>query len=282
MKVKDLMTKKPITTLIPGNREDVLSTLVKNNKTSLPVVDDEGNYVGVITRKMIFRKPNEDQVAMLVDKEHPVISPTADIDKAVQMLVENRCFRLPVVKGSQLVGIITPSDILSVVREGGLQDPVENYIHSTCVPVHTETPIRIAGHIIRVSAVYALPVLDDEGDLVGLVTDRDLFNHTYIEESTALTELGLDSDEDEWTWEGLRTVMSFYFETSKVDLPLNPVKDIMVKDPLTVYGKTTVSKAARDMVANDYGQLPVLDKDNRLRAVIYDLDIIECLLESGE
>ena len=53
----------------------------------------------------------------------------------------------------------------------------------------------------------------------------------------------------------------------------------MVEDPLTVYTKTTVAKAAREMRANDFGQLPVLDKDNRLSAMIYDLDIIECLLD---
>ena len=36
------------------------------------------------------------------------------------------------------------------------------------------------------------------------------------------------------------------------------------------------------MVANDFGQLPVLDKEDRLRAIIHDLDIIECLLREEE
>ena len=237
--------------------------------------------VGVVTRKMIFRKPNENQLAMLTDTDHPYISPTADIDKAATKLVKERVFRLPVVKGKKLVGIITPSDLLRRVKEQDLAEPVENYISTTCVAVHTETPINVAANIIRVSAVYALPVLDDDSNLAGIVTDRDLFNLSYIDQGMALTELGLGTDEDAWTWEGLRSVMSFYFETSKVDLPTIPVKEIMVVDPVTVYGKTSVAKAAREMMANDFGQLPVLDKDNRLRSLVYDLDVIGSLLDES-
>jgi CBS domain-containing protein len=276
MLVKDLMTKKPIVAKLPGNREDVMALMVKHNKTSLPVVSPEGEYVGVITRKMIFQKPDVDQLAMLVNRNHPYISPTAEIDKAAAKLVQERVFRLPVVKGGSVVGIITPSDILKVVEDGDYDDPVERFITTTCVPIHLKTPIKVAVSIIRVS-VYALPVLDDEGELVGIVTDRDLFNQSYIDKGTKLTELGLGSDEDEWTWEGLRNIMPFYFEVSKVDLPMNPVSEIMVKDPLTVYGKTPVAKAARDMRKNDFGQLPVLDKDNRLQSLIYELDILKCL-----
>ena len=54
--------------------------------------------------------------------------------------------------------------------------------------------------------------------------------------------MGIGSDEDEWNWEGLRSVMKLWFEVSTVELPNVLVKDIIVKDPTTVYRKTGIPK----------------------------------------
>ena len=40
------------------------------------------------------------------------IRPASPVEKAVQMMIENRIKKLPVVDGGRLVGIITASDII--------------------------------------------------------------------------------------------------------------------------------------------------------------------------
>ncbi|HXZ24276.1 MAG TPA: CBS domain-containing protein, partial [Methanomassiliicoccales archaeon] len=108
-------------------------------------------------------------------------------------------------------------------------------------------------------------------------TDRDIFNSSFVNGSVAITRLGIGGDEDDWSWEGLRNVMRLWYEVSKIELPGVPVKEIMVKNPTTVFRKTPVSEAARIMRKNDFGQLPVRDSKDNLLAMIYDLDVISVL-----
>jgi CBS domain-containing protein len=119
--------------------------------------------------------------------------------------------------------------------------------------------------------------LDDESKLSGIVTDRDIFNLTVVDGSTAMADLGSGEDEDVWTWEGMRNIMKLYYEVSKITLPKIAVKEIMVKDPTTVFRKTTISEAARIMRKNDFGQLPIRNSDDRLIAMVDELDVIAVL-----
>ncbi|MCJ7517994.1 MAG: CBS domain-containing protein [Methanomassiliicoccales archaeon] len=52
----------------------------------------------------------------------------------------------------------------------------------------------------------------------------------------------------------------------------------MVRSPVTVFKKTSVSEAARIMRKNDFGQLPVRDSKDSLLAMIYDFDVISVLI----
>jgi len=122
-----------------------------------------------------------------------------------------------------------------------------------------------------------LPVLDDEAKLVGIITDRDIFNQTIVDSSVVMSDLGISDDEDNWTWEGLRNVMKLWYEVSRMDLPKLSVKEIMVKNLQTVFRKTLVGDAARIMRKNDFGQLPVRDSRDVLVAMVYDIDVVSTL-----
>ncbi|NPA75037.1 MAG: CBS domain-containing protein, partial [Euryarchaeota archaeon] len=54
------MTENPITVTAPGNRKDVLRTLVKYNITGVPVVDKEGKLLGIVSRRDIFENYGEE------------------------------------------------------------------------------------------------------------------------------------------------------------------------------------------------------------------------------
>ena len=278
--VEKLMTKDPIHITVPNTRKEALMLFVTSHKTGMPVVNKDNEVVGIITRKMIFQKPKEVQLALLMEWDPPTISPTADVQKAAKIMTEKGVYHLPVVKNKCLVGIITPTDLLKAVLEKGIKTPVESYISRPCVPIYDETSLAAAASIIKITKNYALPVLDHAGDLSGLVTDRDIYNLSYVNEKLVLVELGISGDEDEWTWEGLRNIMPLYFEEAKIELPPISVREIMIRNPETVYLKTDVKTAAGVMLKNDYGQLPVRDEDDRLVSLIYDIDLIRSLIEA--
>jgi CBS domain-containing protein len=278
MKVKEVMTENPIVAELPGTRTEVLKKLVKNNLTGLPVVkSDDGTLAGFVTRQDIFSKPEEEQLALVIRRDMPTIGPNASVKDAARLMVDKGLSHLPVVEKNKLVGILTPTDLLIVVEKDNPQVSVEEIVRSPCIPIYQGAPLTVALATFRAAKVSALPVLDDEAKLVGIITDRDIFNQTVVDSSVVMSDLGISDDEDNWTWEGLRNVMKLWYEVSRVDLPKLAVKDIMIKNPMTVFRKTLVADAARTMRKNDFGQLPVRDSKDNLVAMIYDIDVVSTL-----
>jgi CBS domain-containing protein len=253
---------------------------VKSNKTGLPVVDNNDKLVGTITRRDFFNHPKEEQLALLMTMDPPTITQSEPVENAAKLMIQHDIiYHIPVLDSKKrLVGVIAPPDLLSIIEEKKITQPVGEFITKICVPVYQETPIRVCANIFDISKVYALPVLDSKGRLNGLITDRDVFNMSYVDEKMAASDLGLGNDEDAWNWEGLRNIIRLYYQETKIDLPDIPVKEIMIKNPLSVFDKTPVSDAARDMRKQDFGQLPVRDLEDRLIALVYDFDIIAAMI----
>lgn len=278
MRVKNVMTENPVVAKLPGTRTELLRILVTNNLTGVPVVKKkDGTYVGFVARKHIFAHPTEEQLALLVQKDWPTTIQTAGLEDVARLIVEGNLHHLPVVSERKVVGMLTPTDFLEVVENRDIQIPVGQLMRTPCVPVYEKAPLRVALEIITVSKVFALPVLDRSGKLSGIITDRDIFNQSHINMETAILDLGLADDEDPWSWDGLRSVMKLYFEESKIDLPNINVEDAMVRTPATVLERTGAAEAAKIMMANDFGQLPVSDTNDKLVGMIYELDVIATL-----
>ncbi len=279
MNVSEIMIKDPIVAELPTTREDVLSLLVKNKRTGLPVVDSEGKVLGMITRKDIFKNPEEEQVAVIMEWDVPTITGTTPVEKAASIMFEENVRRLPVTKKGQIIGLLTPSDLLRVVEQRKIETPVEEFVRSHTVCIYRKTPAKVAASMINLSKVYAMPVLDDNSMICGLITDRDLFDFKYLGENITLTTLGISEDEDAWTWEGLRNVMNLYYQEARIDLPMDPVENFMVKDLSMIYRRAPAWDAARTMRKKDFDQIPVVDKEDHLHSMIYDMDLMKAIME---
>lgn len=279
MKISEVMVKDPVFAKLPATREDVLTALIKNRRTGMPVVDSEGKVLGIITRKDIFQNPGEQQVAVIMEWDVPTVSPGTSVGKAASIMFDDDIRRLPVVNKGKLEGLVTPSDMLKVIVKEKITDPVEDFVRSPTICLHKSTPINVAATIMNLGEVYALPVLDDNASMCGIVTDRDLFDLNYLDESITLTTLGISEDEDAWTWEGIRNVMNLYYQEAKIDLPREPISKFMSKKPTVIYEKAPAWKAAREMRKKDFDQLPVVDNDDELRSMLYDMDLMKVLKE---
>jgi len=67
--VDQVMTHNPITAEIPGSRNDVLKLMVRHNLTGLPIIKKaDGSLAGMVTRSDIFQHPEEDQLAMVMNR----------------------------------------------------------------------------------------------------------------------------------------------------------------------------------------------------------------------
>jgi len=277
MKIKDIMKTNVVSAQLPGKRTHLLRLMVSENKTGVPVVLEDKSLAGFVTRQDIYLKPDEEQLALVMRKDYPTMASTDPIEEGAKLLLDMDLHHLPIVDKKRLVGILTPADYLPVIEDMDLDDPIEDFVRTPCVPVYEGAPLPVVDTLFRVSRLVAAPVLDKDGKLVGIVTDRDIFSLANVNRHTAVLALGIGEDEDSWTWEGLRNIMKLYYEVKHIALPDMPVSEVMIKKPLTIFQKTGVSEAARLMMKNDFGQLPIRDSNDRLTAMIYELDLLAAI-----
>lgn len=274
--VSEVMTVAPIVAEVPGSRSDAINLMVRNGLTGLPVVRaSDGKLMGVVSRRDVFRKFDEDQLSLIMKKGCITIAPDATVEEAASVFASKRIHRLPVVEDGKLVGIITPTDLLPLVRDMKTTMVAEDVIRTTCVTAYENEPLAYTVTAMRISDVPAVPVLDGTGKLVGILTDRDLFKD-QVKNVDDLKELGIA---DIGNMAGARNVLPlFYTVTDKYRAEEGSVNEYMVRDPYTVFKKTNLSEIARSMLVNDYGQVPVHGNKDELVGMIYDVDVLCALL----
>ena len=182
MKVEELMTREPIVAEVPGHRDDALRLLVQHSVSGVPVVKSKTRKLaGVVTRSDIFRQPEEEQLALIMTSQPQIVGPKDEVARAARIFWERRIHGLPVVQGDELVGVISPSDVLRVIAEQNSKRTVDEFmVKGNVAPVFEETPLTVAWEIMRVCHQNALPVLDPETRLVGIVADSDLLDRKSV------------------------------------------------------------------------------------------------------
>lgn len=279
MRIKDVMTRDPIVVEVPGLRRDVLKIFMKSGISGIPVVKKgTKKIVGIVTRRDLYNRPNEGQLAMIMTRNPTTLSKNAKLKTAVKLMVDNSLYRIPVVDKDELVGIITTTDVLRVIADMEMKEPLEKYMRPICIPVYLETPISVVYETFLRSNAYALPIVDDNCRLVGIVTDRDIFDHSKMNVKEVISNLGISDYDDTWTWEGIRNVFRLYYKIHNIQLPKIPVKDVMVRKITFAYRKTPIPKAASKMVLNNFRELPIVDMNERIAGLIDALDLIKVLL----
>ena len=280
MKVEDVMSKNLIVGYVPGTVEAALQILAEHNVSGIPILKKgTDKLVGVVTRTDIFKNPNEDQLAMVINEEYHHLKKGDDIQVAAEIFYKERIQGLPVIDRSHnLIGVVGPHDLLKYLMKENLDDVGGSYINPGVAPVYVETPINIIMEIINITNENALPVLDDNLKVMGIVTDGDLFKHSEIKEGIAQSEIGIGDDEDEWTWEGIRDTVRMYHSISEVSLPKVPVKEVMVTDVITASKNTPICEIAEMMVKKNFSNIPIVDSENRLKGIVSELQLMKCLL----
>ncbi len=276
MKASDIMNPNVIYANLPSTREKVLQLFKEHGISAVPVLKND-KLVGIVTRKDILRKIDENQLALLMTPNPVTVDVDASVQEVVRILTSTPFRRLPVTKEGKLVGIITVRDIIAKIAEMNIETPVRDFVTPSIVCVWEETPLNVVGEIMRLSNSELCGVLNDNNELVGIVDEKIMLTETLIEEFIEQRAYSSSSDtDDSWSWDSVRDYTVKYFEVSVVKLPKEPVKNFM-KSPEFVYPQTPVSKCAKRMVNSDIDHIPVLDSTNRLIGIVRDKDIIKVL-----
>jgi CBS domain-containing protein len=121
---REIMSEKLIVVNDKMTVEDAVKILVNNKITGLPVVDDFGRMVGVLseydiiaavgTEKKITNELFKRQI--VYTKEVIAVEDDAPLDVIMDRFIKLKCRRLPVVdKDQKLLGIISRRDIMRLL-----------------------------------------------------------------------------------------------------------------------------------------------------------------------
>jgi len=100
--------------------------------------------------------------------------PNVPLERGWRLLKEKSIRHLPIVEGGRLVGIVSDRDLLGQA----LIDPtgilVGDIMSRKVLTVHPDTEIREAARVMVEEHIHALPVIDENRAVVGIVTTSDI------------------------------------------------------------------------------------------------------------
>lgn len=277
MQVKDVMTKEVKWVEVPGTREEALKLLRELGASAVPVVKrGTDELVGMATLRKLFEHPDEDQLAMLVDRDVPTVSPEEPLEEAAKRLLDSNVRRLPVLKNGKLVGMITVRDIVyRAIATMGIEKPASDYMRPRAIAVWDGTPIKAAMEIMALSGFRALPVIDENGNLVGIIDDADIIKISEVETESKMSQMAGRTEGDSWTWDSEDRI---YITKRQLKVPEKLVKDVMTKELKTITRKTPVSRVAELMKQHRIEQTPVIAASGGLIGIVRDVDLLKALI----
>jgi CBS domain-containing protein len=145
---------------------------------------------------------------------------------------------------------------------------VQDFMTPNPVTVKPTDSVATVVKILDEQRFRGLPVVDDQGMFVGLISEEDLIvREAPVQSPLYLTLLGsiIYFDSSEKFQQQLKKSLGML------------VQDVMTTKPATTKPQATISEVAQTMLQSRVGQLPVLDDQQKLVGIITRHDLIHAL-----
>jgi CBS domain-containing protein len=241
------------------NENDPLSRCLELFKKEMPpvlaVMDKNGKYAGVISRRWITRSrldPATTKVKTLM-RPAPRVDPSVSLSKAAKLMIESGVRQIPVFDKKKLVGFVTDEDIIhgAVTQEWGNTE-IQSIMTKAPYVVEGNRSVGAVLSIFRERGISHVPVME-EGKLVGIISIADVIEQVFQPRKK-------------------QTVGDIKGE--KVPMLNVPAKGIMAKPVITVQPETSLKEAERKMHEHNVSCLPIVAGE-KLTGIVTKLDFLE-------
>lgn len=112
MKVRDIMTSQVISAREATPLREVAQLLSRHHISGLPVCDDAGHIVGVISEYDLIANPDARSAGEAMTRDVIGVMEDTSVDEVRFLLVRRKIKRVPVLRGQRLVGIVSRADLV--------------------------------------------------------------------------------------------------------------------------------------------------------------------------
>lgn len=172
MLVKDRMTCDPVVITTDTSLKEALEIVRSKPFRHLPVLDENGKLVGIVTEKsLVYASPtsttalsvfevdyilSRTKVGQIIQGSVISVGPDWPIEEAARVMVDRRIGCLPVVEDDKLIGIISDTDIFRVFVEG-LGGGHPSLRITVVVPEEVGSLARITSRVVALGGnIYSL------------------------------------------------------------------------------------------------------------------------------
>jgi len=136
-RASDVMNTSVVTLHQDTSVEEAIRKLLEHQISGIPVVDDEGRLVGIITEFQLMEaiytpEVKQHRVGSLMTKDVLTVGESAILSDIANMFVLHRIRRIPVLRDGRMVGVVARRDLLRYVMEtdetlGGFLEDVRSF-----------------------------------------------------------------------------------------------------------------------------------------------------------
>jgi len=230
----------------------------------LEMLKREGCAGATVTRALTgFGAHSRIHTASLVDlsADLPLIVEWVDSPARVERV-------MPRLRQMVIEGLITVHDVEVVtyshrrLREVPAQAPVSDLMSREVRSMTPDTPVTEAVELLLDQDYRALPVVDEERRVVGILTDGDLLHRAGLLPISAQQAL---------------TASELSHHLTMMRRAKVTVGHLMTAPPITIQAATSAAEAVQLMVEHDVKRLPVVDDQGRLLGIVSRLDLFRVM-----
>ena len=134
--------------------------------------------------------------------------------------------------------------------------PVRDVMTAHVLCVRSDVSLEALSSLLLERNITAVPVVDDRGSPIGVVSKTDLLQHRYDNGETEVVDTALDAGFHESTFAAAT------------------VADIMVPVPITFFEDAIVSQVAAVMAYERLHSLPIVGNDGTVVGIVSSLDVV--------
>jgi acetoin utilization protein AcuB len=125
-----------------------------------------------------------ERISSIMTRNLLTVDVNATLEDVKNLLDKKRIHHIPVVDGKRLVGIVTTGDLMWLNKPFSEYPsiPVTQVMTRKIATLEPNDKIGSAAEVFLEHLFHSIPIVEENGDLVGIVTSHDVLKFEYAKE----------------------------------------------------------------------------------------------------